>query len=470
MASAKTKKAKTASPEAVSCVVSEVKHPVYEIVSLIDIEFGSNVRKDFSKESMAGFIENVRVNGILEPPILLRKEKYFELISGERRLMAAKALDMSYVVCAVYDELTESEFFEIMMSENLHRMDLNPIEEAIGLRKILDCGMTQEDLASRIGKSQEYISNRIRLLEFPEILKDMIISREINPSHAFEFMTFKKYGKPLFDEALKQYSSVNQKNIDSDGCPIPVKKLDAVFCEVFPSVASDESLGFVYNPDCYLGFAKESEQCYHCPKYFCSYCLDKSCLDSLIASQAARIKAEKKASGKAGKADNAETPEQIASRQRAVLEENALQSLFAFFEDKVFSFSSKKRMEIVLDHFFSERLHFLEDLNKKYPAFALYDGISYSDMTYILCMYSLIHACTGSYDCSCIHESYVKRFTEEHSEYKLPDDLVKYLSVLQKNEPEKVPDKISDEVGGTSGDDISGGRDDYDVLNSSEAV
>jgi|GEM_PF-2835890 len=195
------------------------------------IKTGRNVRKDFDPEKHKALIESIRINGILEPLLVMhgKKSGEFILLAGERRLKAAIILGMSEVPCFIYPELNEQQLYEIMLSENLLRDDLNPVEEAYGLQKMLDLGMTQEDLGARIGKSQEFISNRLRLLTGPDVLRDLIISREITPSHALVMMPWTPY--PVFDSFIKSYIENYNKDHKKhyDGAIIPVKEIHAKF-------------------------------------------------------------------------------------------------------------------------------------------------------------------------------------------------------------------------------------------------
>ena len=186
----------------------------FEIILIPSIRTGKNIRKDFNEEGMDALTENIRLNGIQNPLLVMEDDTpdEFTLISGERRLRAAQRLDMHAVPCRIYSKLTDQELYNLMISENLLRQDLNPIEEAEGLRKILDAGMSQEDLGERIGKSQAWISDRISLLDASAELQEAIITRVITPTHARALLSMKNYS--FFDQYVQFFFEKNRERIE----------------------------------------------------------------------------------------------------------------------------------------------------------------------------------------------------------------------------------------------------------------
>ena len=129
--------------------------------------------------------QSIRTYGLLQP-ILVRKEKedVFQLIAGERRLMACKSLGWSHIT-AVVRTISDSAMATIALIENLQREDLNFIEEAEGYGRLLEeFGLTQEVLAQRLGKSQPTIANKLRLLKLPSRVKELLLSQDLTERHA----------------------------------------------------------------------------------------------------------------------------------------------------------------------------------------------------------------------------------------------------------------------------------------------
>jgi ParB family chromosome partitioning protein len=164
---------------------------------------GKNNREVFDEAEIENLAETIKKYGILENLILRPSAEQpgkYDLIAGERRIRAAKLIGLPVVPCTIKDA-NDSEFNEIMIIENLLRQDLNAIEEAKGLKRLLDQGKTQEEIALSIGKSQPWIANRLRLLDAPEEVRNLIISREITPKHGLALLPFKQY--PVLKDILE---------------------------------------------------------------------------------------------------------------------------------------------------------------------------------------------------------------------------------------------------------------------------
>ncbi len=143
-----------------------------------------NPRKTFDEAKLRELSESIKTNGVLEPLIVRPKDGKFEIVAGERRFRASMLAGLEAVPC-VARGLTDQEALEITVLENIQREDLNPIEEALGFQNLLSLdGWTEERIASEIGKSQPYISDRIRLLDLPDVVKDFITRAIFSLSHA----------------------------------------------------------------------------------------------------------------------------------------------------------------------------------------------------------------------------------------------------------------------------------------------
>jgi ParB/RepB/Spo0J family partition protein len=176
-----------------------------------------NPRKTFDQAAIDELAASIKNVGLLQPLVVRRNPRPpnpilayhspYELIIGERRYRAAKQAKLTTVPCRVV-ELTDEEVREAVLEENLKRKDLNPIEEAIGFKQILDAGdLTQDALAKRFRLTQGHISNRIRLLELPEEWQQRIISGEITPTDARDLVRWAKFPAVLdvVGRELKQY-------------------------------------------------------------------------------------------------------------------------------------------------------------------------------------------------------------------------------------------------------------------------
>jgi len=142
-------------------------------------------RKEFNGSSLEDLAASITEYGVLQP-INVRKigDKGFELVSGERRLRASKLAGKSYIP-AVVIEVVEQDSAVIALIENLQREDLNFMEEAEGYHNLInDHGMTQEELAKKVGKKQSTIANKLRLLKLNKNIKTIILENELTERHA----------------------------------------------------------------------------------------------------------------------------------------------------------------------------------------------------------------------------------------------------------------------------------------------
>ncbi|PIQ96626.1 MAG: chromosome partitioning protein ParB [Nitrospinae bacterium CG11_big_fil_rev_8_21_14_0_20_56_8] len=141
-------------------------------------------RKYFDDEKFHELVESVRENGILQPVVVQKVESGYELIVGERRWRASKKAGLKKIP-AVIREVTDTKSLELALIENLHRQDLNPIEEAEAYSRLSnEFGQTQEEIGKSMGKSRAAIANTLRLLKLPRAVKADIISSRLSMGHA----------------------------------------------------------------------------------------------------------------------------------------------------------------------------------------------------------------------------------------------------------------------------------------------
>lgn len=140
-------------------------------------------RRIFRDEALSDLIASVKEHGILQPLLVRRKETYFELIAGERRLRAAKAVSLPDVPVILLD-ISDQEALEIALIENLQRDDLNLMEEAEGYRELsVRFGLTQEQIAKRVGKARASVANTMRLLDLPSAIRKLLENGQLSAGH-----------------------------------------------------------------------------------------------------------------------------------------------------------------------------------------------------------------------------------------------------------------------------------------------
>jgi ParB family chromosome partitioning protein len=141
-------------------------------------------RKFFEPEALAELVHSVKEFGVLQPIVVRPRKDDFELIMGERRLRAAKEAGLTSIP-AVIRETTDENMLRDALLENLHRANLNPLEEASAYKQLLeDFGITQEELADRLGRSRPQITNTLRLLKLPIDVQQKLVAGVISAGHA----------------------------------------------------------------------------------------------------------------------------------------------------------------------------------------------------------------------------------------------------------------------------------------------
>lgn len=141
-------------------------------------------RKIFDEAKLAELAESIREHGLIQPLVVRPAAEGFELVAGERRWRAARMAGLSQVP-VVIKELTPVEVMEVSLVENLQREDLNPMEEAMAFRTLIeDFGLTQEQLARRVGRSRSYIANTLRLLSLPAEVQESVSRGTLSAGHA----------------------------------------------------------------------------------------------------------------------------------------------------------------------------------------------------------------------------------------------------------------------------------------------
>lgn len=175
----------------------------YDSVFWIDVERivpnPYQPRREFSEAGLVSLAESIRQYGVLQPLVVSRAdvekpegglESAYELIAGERRLRASKLAGLKQIPVVIRQGESNLTKLELAIIENLQREDLNAIDRANALQKLIDeFGISHAECAAKIGKSREYVSNSLRLLSLPEHMQSAIVGREITEGHARPLMT-----------------------------------------------------------------------------------------------------------------------------------------------------------------------------------------------------------------------------------------------------------------------------------------
>ena len=176
-------------------------------ISEIDPNIGQP-RKKFDEDELLELAESIKIHGVIQPIIVTKRGKRYEIIAGERRWRASKLAGLTKIP-AVIREYTDKEIMEVSLIENIQRQDLNPIEEAVAFKNLIDeYKMEQDDLAERVSKSRSAITNALRLLKLDDKVKAMLAEGLISTGHARALLSVEDKNKQqilatrIFDEKL----------------------------------------------------------------------------------------------------------------------------------------------------------------------------------------------------------------------------------------------------------------------------
>lgn len=141
-------------------------------------------RKTFNEEALKELAESIKEHGVIQPIIVKKSIKDYEIVAGERRYRASKLAGKETIPCIIRN-FTDEQMMEIAVLENLQRENLNSIEEAMAYESLMkNLNLTQEQVAKRVGKSRSYITNILGLLTLPEQVKELVRQGKITQSHA----------------------------------------------------------------------------------------------------------------------------------------------------------------------------------------------------------------------------------------------------------------------------------------------
>ena len=210
----------SAKPEA---IVLDEKLRQKETIFLIEVDKikknPEQPRRDFNEDELKSLADSIREHGVLQPLIVTKIEEEipsgikvsYELIAGERRLKAAKMAGLNFIPAMIRQKTAAQNKLELALIENIQRADLNALEKARGYERLQkEFGLTQKDIAGRVGQSREAVANAIRLLQLPVEIQRAIESEKISEGHGRAILTLNDNNQrlALFNEILIKNLSV----------------------------------------------------------------------------------------------------------------------------------------------------------------------------------------------------------------------------------------------------------------------
>ena len=165
-------------------------------------------RKSFDEDALQELADSIKQFGILQPLIVKKKDDYYEIVAGERRWRAAKIAGLKEVP-VILKEFNEQEIVEISLIENIQRENLNPIEEAVAFKRLMeDFSLKQDEIAERVSKSRTAVTNSMRLLKLDKRVQQMVVDEMISTGHARALLSLENdelqytVAQKIFDEKL----------------------------------------------------------------------------------------------------------------------------------------------------------------------------------------------------------------------------------------------------------------------------
>lgn len=224
-------------------VVKEVVKEVEQKVKITQIEPNkSQPRKQFDEDALQELADSIKQYGVLEPLIVTKKGKFYEIIAGERRWRAARLAGVKEVP-VVIREYTDREIMEISLIENIQREDLNPIEEALAYESLInEYSLTQEEVAEKVSKNRSTIANSLRLLKLCDEVRQMIIEDKLTTGHARALI-------PIENAELQTEAAnfIFDNKLSVRDTEIYIKKLLSIPKESKENIVATNDLSIFYN-------------------------------------------------------------------------------------------------------------------------------------------------------------------------------------------------------------------------------
>lgn len=188
-------------------------------------------RMVFDEKALEELAESIKQQGVLQPIIVVQRDKHYEIVMGERRWRAAKLAGLTKIP-AIVREYQEQELLEVALIENIQRENLNPIEEAQAYQHLIDnLGIRQEDVARRVAKSRTAVTNSLRLLKLEERVQALIMEGRLSEGHGRSLLALTDRAQqfPLAEEIISRQLSVREterlvKKMNEGPAPKALKK------------------------------------------------------------------------------------------------------------------------------------------------------------------------------------------------------------------------------------------------------
>lgn len=203
-------------------------------------------RNLITAESLKDLVESIKESGILEPLVIAKTPAGYQIIAGERRWRAAKLAGLATVPVLI-KETTAREMLEMAIVENVQREDLNPIERAQAFERLIEeFGLPVSEIAKRIGKSDSYVSNTLRLLALPDAIKDGLMSGAISEGHARAIaglgdvkLMVDAYKTILSESASVRRAEDLARRLKAQSAQKPHSRIERIHNEELDKIASD---------------------------------------------------------------------------------------------------------------------------------------------------------------------------------------------------------------------------------------
>ena len=208
-------------------------------------------RIKFSEESIQELANSIKEHGVIQPIVVRNIGDKYEIIAGERRYKAS-LLAGKQTIPAIINNLSDKDSSEVALIENVQRKDLTPIEEAISYKKILDMGyLTQETLASKLGKNQSTIANKLRLLNLDDDVQEALLNEQISERHARSLLrlTNHQQQKGLLNRIIKERLTVRKTDEEIDKMINENNKTEVLNMNQQPVQQTNNGNVEVFNPN-----------------------------------------------------------------------------------------------------------------------------------------------------------------------------------------------------------------------------
>lgn len=156
-------------------------------------------RVDFDVKALEDLTNSIKINGVIQPITVIRTDNGYELVSGERRVRASTQAGLTKIPAYIMETINDTRMLELAIIENVQRENLNPIEVSLGYHRLIEeCGLTQEEVAEKIGKDRSTVANFLRLLRLPQQIQDSVRDRKISMGHARAMLALSDTERQLF--------------------------------------------------------------------------------------------------------------------------------------------------------------------------------------------------------------------------------------------------------------------------------